>query len=95
MKQAKAQHVKNKQINEPIYKSNTKTTNVYDNTKENIKEQNVNWQDTPIHPYRILLVGGSRSGKTNALLSLISHQPDIIKIYFIPKIRMKKILIVK
>ena len=39
-------------------------------TKENIKE----------HPYRILIIGGSKSGKTNSLLNLISHQPDIDKI---------------
>ena len=34
------------------------------------------------HPYRILIIGGSGSGKTNALLSLIKHQqPDTEKIY--------------
>ena len=31
-------------------------------------------------PY-IIIIGGYESGKTNALLSLISHQPDIDKIY--------------
>ena len=30
--------------------------------------------------YRILIIGGSGSGKTNAL-NLISHQPDINKTY--------------
>ena len=37
----------------------------------------------PYHPYRIIiiLIGGSGSGKTNALLNLINNQPDIDKIY--------------
>ena len=35
----------------------------------------------PDHPYRILLIVGSGSGKTNALLSLINEQNDIDKIY--------------
>ena len=35
----------------------------------------------PNHPYRILIIGGSGSGKTNVLLNLIKHQrPDIDKI---------------
>ena len=29
------------------------------------------------HPYQILIVGGSGSGKTNALLNLINREPDI------------------
>ena len=32
-------------------------------------------------PYRILIIGGSGSGKTNALLILIKEQDDIDKIY--------------
>ena len=32
-------------------------------------------------PYRILVLGGSGSGKTNALLNLINDQPAIDKIY--------------
>ena len=39
----------------------------------------------PDHPYRILIVGGSGSGKTNALLNLIQSQPDIDKIYLYAK----------
>ena len=39
----------------------------------------------PDHPYRILIIGGSGSGKTNALLSLIKNQPDIDKIYLYAK----------
>ena len=36
----------------------------------------------PDHPYRILITGGSGSGKTNVLLNLIKYErPDIDKIY--------------
>ena len=35
--------------------------------------------------YRILIKGGSGSGKTNALLNLINNQPDIDKIYLYAK----------
>ena len=37
------------------------------------------------HPNRTLIIGGSGSGKTNALLNLIDNQPDIYKIYFYAK----------
>ena len=39
----------------------------------------------PDHPYRILIIGGSGSAKTNALLNLINNQPDIDKIYLYAK----------
>ena len=39
----------------------------------------------PDYPYRILIIGGSGWGKTNALLSLINNQPDIDKIYLSAK----------
>ena len=43
---------------------------------------NTNWPYIPDNPYRILIIGGSGSGKTNVLLNLIKHQrPDIDKIY--------------
>ena len=51
---------------------------------ENIIEHNPNWPCIPDHP-RILLIGGSGSGKTNALLDLINEQPDIDKIYLYAK----------
>ena len=35
---------------------------------------NPNWPDVPDHPYRILIIGGSGSGKVNVLLNLIKHQ---------------------
>ena len=46
---------------------------------------NKNWPYIPDHPYRILIIGGSGSGKTNLLLYLIVNQPDIDKIYFYAK----------
>ena len=48
-------------------------------------EHNLKWRYIPHHPYRILIIGGSGSGKTNALLNLISNQPDIEKIYLYAK----------
>ena len=39
----------------------------------------------PNHPYRILIIRGSGSRKTNALLILISNHPDIDKIYLYAK----------
>ena len=48
---------------------------------ENKKEHNLNWPYIPDHPYRILIVGGPGTGKTNTLLNLINNQQDIDKIY--------------
>ena len=50
-------------------------------TNENKKEHNFNWPYIPDHPYRILIIEGTGTGKTNALLNLINNQPDIDKIY--------------
>ena len=55
--------------------------NFDDYTNENKIEHNLKWPYIPDHPNRILIIGGSGSGKTNALLSLINNQPDIDKIY--------------
>ena len=54
-------------------------------TKENTKKHNPNWPEIPDHPCRILIFRGSGSGKTNALLNLINHEPDIDKIYLYAK----------
>ena len=51
--------------------------NNYEN--ESKTEQNSKWLYIPDHPYRILIIGGSGSGKTNALLNVINNQPDIDK----------------
>ena len=55
--------------------------NFDDVTKENIKEHNTNWPEIPDHPFRILVIAGSGSGKTNSL----NHQADIDKIYVYAK----------
>ena len=59
--------------------------NFDDYTNENIIEHNSKWSYIPDHPYRILIIGGSGSGKTNALLNLINNQLDIDKIYLYAK----------
>ena len=53
--------------------------------KTNIKEHNTNCPEIPNNPYRILIVGGSGSGKTNALVNLINHEPDIDKKFLYAK----------
>ena len=59
--------------------------NFDDYANENKTEHNLKWPYIPDHPYRILIIGGSGSGKTNALLNLINNQPDIDKIYLYAK----------
>ena len=44
-----------------------------------------NWTFIPDHPYRILIIGGSGSGKTNLLLNLIENQPGIDKVHLYAK----------
>ena len=55
-------------------------------TNENNKEHNEKWLYIPDHKYRILIVGRSGSGKTNALHNLKKKQDDIDKIYLYTKI---------
>ena len=50
-------------------------------TNEKTKEHNEKWPFIPDHPYRILIIGGSWSGKPNALLNLIKEQDNIDIIY--------------
>ena len=55
----------------------------FDNvTIENIQEHNQNWPEIPDHPYRILIIGRSGSGK-------VSNQILITFIYSL-KIHMKQ-----
>ena len=35
----------------------------------------------PDHSYRVLIIGGLGSGKTNSLFNLLNHQANIDKIY--------------
>ena len=53
--------------------------------KENTKEHNPNWPQILDYPYRILIIGGSGSGKTNSLFNLINKEPDIDKSYLYAK----------
>ena len=48
-------------------------------TNEDNKKHNKKYPFIPDHPYRSLIIAGSGSGKTNALLNLIKEQDDIEK----------------
>ena len=43
-------------------------------TNENNADHNKKWPYIPEYPYRMLIIGGSGSGKTNSLLNLIKEQ---------------------
>ena len=59
--------------------------NFDDVTNKNKTGHNLKWPYIPDHPYRVLIIGGSGSGKTNALVNLKNNQPDIEKIYLYAK----------
>ena len=50
--------------------------------ENNNRKHNEKWSYIPDHPYKILKIGGSGSGKTNALINLINEKKNIDKIYF-------------
>ena len=50
-----------------------------------IKEETKEYNPAPDHQYRILIIGGSGSGKTNSLFNLINQQTDIDQIYLYAK----------
>ena len=58
--------------------------NFDDYTNENKTEHNPKWPYIPDYPYRILIIGGSGSGNTNALMQIL------IKYIYMQKIRMKQ-----
>ena len=58
-----------------------KMINFDDYTNDNKIEHNLKWPYILYHPYRILIMGGSGSGKTNALWNLINNQLDIGKLH--------------
>ena len=74
-----------KYVKQTIKQSKYKMINFGDYTNENKIEHNSKWPYIPDHPYKVLIAGGSGSGKTNALLNLINNQPDIDKIYLYAK----------
>ena len=55
--------------------------NFDDYAHENKMQHNQKWPYIPDHPYKILRIWSSGSGKANALLNLINNQLDIDKIY--------------
>ena len=58
----------------------------FDNyVNENKTKHNNNCPYVPEHPYKILIIGGSGSGKTNLLSNLIENQTGIHKIYLFAK----------
>ena len=59
--------------------------NFDDYVNENKTKHNSKCSYIPDHPYKVLIKGGSGSGKTNALLNLLNNQPDIDKIYLYAK----------
>ena len=59
--------------------------NFDDYANENKIQHNKKWPYILDHPYRILIIGGSGSGKTNVLLNLIENQPDMDNIYLYAK----------
>ena len=51
--------------------------NFDDAIKKETKEHNPNWSEIPDRPHRILVTGGSGSGKINSFFNLINPQQDI------------------
>ena len=64
--------------------------NFDDYTNENKIKHNLDWPYIRDHPYRILVIGGSGSGKTNLLLNLINNHQILIKYICTLKTHMKK-----
>ena len=62
----------------------------FDNiTNEYNNKHNKKWPFIPDHPYKMLITGGSGSGKTNALLNLMKK--NIVTILLARFICMQKI----
>ena len=53
--------------------------NFDDYTNEDKLKHNLDWPYIPDHPYRILIIRGSGSGKTNTLLNLKTTSQILIK----------------
>ena len=63
-------------------------------TNENKTEHNLKRPYIPGHPYRIVIAGGSGSGKTNALLNLIIISQILIKYIYMQRIHKKQNIII-
>ena len=59
---------------------------VDDIASEKNKDHNKKWPYIPDHPNRMLIIGGSGSGKSNVLLNLIGQQDVLIKFICMQKI---------
>ena len=55
-------------------------------TNENNKKCNEKWLYIPGNPYRIIIIGCSRSGKTNALINLIMDKMILTKFFCMQEI---------
>ena len=73
------------ELNITVKLNNAKMINFDDIAKENITEHNPDLSQIPDHPYKILISGGSGSGKTNSIFSLVNRQANIDKIYLYAK----------
>ena len=71
-------------------KSNIKMINFDNYVNENKTKYNKNWPYIPDHPYRILIIGGLGSGKTNLLLNLKKINQTLIKYIYTQKIHMNQ-----
>ena len=85
MEQENTWYVKTKKLYVTIKSNNTKNDYLEDVTKENIKEHNSNWLQIPDHPYKILIMGGSGSGKINSSFNLSGCQSDLYKNFLCAK----------
>ena len=54
-------------------------------TVQDLGSHNLKWLYIPDQPYRIPIIGGSGSGKTNPLLNLTKNHPDLDKIFLYAK----------
>ena len=68
-----------------LFLQHIKKFNLDDIINEHNEVHNLKWSCIPHHPYRMLIIGGSGSGKTNAFLNLIKKQD---KDNFIEKINL-------
>ena len=59
--------------------------NFDDVSKKNMTKHNPSWPKISDHPFRVLIIGSSGSGKTNSLINLINQQLDVHKIYVFAK----------
>ena len=59
--------------------------NFDDVIEEETNEHNPNWPKVYDHPHRILVIGGSGSGKKCSLFNIINEEPDFDKDYLYAK----------